>query len=96
MLCFAAGSLCAMTAFMPAEKKQIAGNSGIGDTTAYRDLYEDTWVATDALGRHMPSFEEVGAVKKDQRRVTGVFYITWHTGTKQTGWSYPFRAILWD
>jgi hypothetical protein len=91
VLCFAAGTLCAMTAFMPEEKKQVSGNSGIGDTTAYRDLYEDTWVATDALGRQMPSFEEVGAVKKDQRRVTGIFYITWHTqGLKEL--PKPYRA----
>ncbi|MDD3108670.1 MAG: hypothetical protein PHV49_05630 [Alistipes sp.] len=45
----------------------------------YRDIYPDTWVATDALGRTMPSYEEVGAVKNDQRRVVGIFYITWHT-----------------
>ena len=75
---FAAGSLaCALMACMPAEKRQEL--LSMPDTTAYRDLYENTWVATDALGRHMPSFEEVGPVKKDQRRVTGIFYITWHT-----------------
>jgi len=91
LLCFAAGSLYTMTAFMPAERQQVDGNSGIGDTTVYRDLYEDTWVATDALGRQMPSFKEVGAVKKDQRRVTGIFYITWHTqGLKEL--PKPYRA----
>ncbi len=47
----------------------------------FRDIYSDTWVATDALGRTMPSFEEVGKVK-DQRRITGIFYITWHTQDK--------------
>jgi hypothetical protein len=45
----------------------------------YRDLYSDTWVASDALGRKMPLFEEAGPVKKDQRRVVGIFYITWHS-----------------
>ncbi len=54
-----------------------------GDTASVagqpRDLFADTWVASDALGRVMPSFEEVGPVKNDQRRVTGIFYITWHT-----------------
>lgn len=39
----------------------------------YWDIYADTWVATDALGRTMPSFEEVGNVKKDKRRVVGIF-----------------------
>jgi hypothetical protein len=47
--------------------------------TPLRDLYSDTWVASDALGRTMPSFEEVGPVRDDKRRVTGIFYITWHT-----------------
>ena len=45
----------------------------------YRDIYSDTWVATDGIGRTMPSYEEVGPVKHDQRRVVGIFYITWHT-----------------
>lgn len=43
------------------------------------DLSQDTWVATDALGRTMPGIESVGSVKTDQRRVVGIFYITWHT-----------------
>ncbi len=41
------------------------------------DLMSDTWVATDALGRQMPSQEAVGPVK-DGRHFTGIFYITWH------------------
>ena len=44
----------------------------------FRDLYSDTWVATDAVGRALPSFADVGPVKTDQRRVVGIFYITWH------------------
>jgi hypothetical protein len=44
-----------------------------------RDLYSDTWVATDALGRKMPLIGEAGPVKNDQRRVVGIFYITWHS-----------------
>ena len=46
--------------------------------SGYRDLYSDTWVASDALGRKMPSFEEAGPVKNDQRRIAGIFYLTWH------------------
>jgi len=45
----------------------------------YRDIYPDTWVATDALGRTMPEFSAVGPVKEDQRRVVGIFYIAWHS-----------------
>jgi len=44
-----------------------------------RDIYPDTWVATDALDRTMPLYGVVGPVKKDQRRVVGIFYITWHS-----------------
>jgi len=46
---------------------------------SYRDIYPDTWVATDALGRKMPDYSQVGPVKGDQRRVVGIFYITWHS-----------------
>lgn len=42
------------------------------------DLMSDTWVATDALGREMPLIDSVGLTKDDQRRVVGMFYITWH------------------
>ena len=37
----------------------------------YRDIYPDTWVANDALGRTMPDFQKVGPVKNDQRRIVG-------------------------
>lgn len=43
------------------------------------DLYSDTWVATDGIGRTMPTYDEVGPVKTDKKRVVGIFYITWHT-----------------
>ena len=55
------------------------------------DIYPDTWVATDALGRTMPPFEEVGPMKSDQRRITGIFYITWHTQDKAK-LSPPYKA----
>jgi hypothetical protein len=47
--------------------------------TSYRDLYSDTWVATDALGRNMPLINLAGPVKTDHKRVVGIFYITWHS-----------------
>ena len=40
-----------------------------------RDLYSDTWVATDALGRKMPTNAEVGAPKADKN--VGIFYFLW-------------------
>ncbi len=48
----------------------------------YRDIFPDTWVANDALGRTLPDFSDVGQVKSDKRRVVGMFYITWHTQDK--------------
>ena len=41
-----------------------------------RDVYADTWVATDALGRKLPVGGEVRAPRKD--RFVGVFYFVWH------------------
>ncbi len=46
---------------------------------ACRDIYPDTWVATDAIGRTMPDSSVVGPVKQDQRRVVGMFYLAWHS-----------------
>ncbi len=57
----------------------------------FRDIYPDTWVATDALGRTMPTTDEVGPVKTGRRRVTGIFYITWHDDNKANLKS-PFMA----
>ena len=51
------------------------GRTSVNDPS---DLMSDTWVATDALGRQMPLIDSVGKVKTDQRRVVGMFYITWH------------------
>ena len=45
----------------------------------YRDIYSDTWVATDAIGRTMPGVDSVGVLKTDKDRTVGIFYITWHT-----------------
>lgn len=48
----------------------IASSDGV-----FRDLYSDTWVATDALGRSLPGFDEVGAPREN--RTVGIFYWTW-------------------
>ncbi len=64
------------------------------DELGYRDLYPDTWVATDALGRTMPDDAAAGPVKSDQRRVVGIFYITWHKQTSKTPYSADVTKIL--
>ena len=58
---------------------------------ACRDLFSDTWVATDALGRTMPDDSAVGPVKQDQRRVVGIFYIAWHSDSL-AGMKQPYAA----
>ncbi|MBN1125391.1 MAG: hypothetical protein JXA82_10310, partial [Sedimentisphaerales bacterium] len=40
-----------------------------------RDLYSDTWAATDALGRELPGFEECGPPREG--RTVGLFYFLW-------------------
>ncbi|MDD3108790.1 MAG: hypothetical protein PHV49_06250, partial [Alistipes sp.] len=50
-----------------------------------RDLYSDTWVGSDALGRTMPTSHEVGLPKTDPARTVGIFYITWHTQDRAAG-----------
>lgn len=40
------------------------------------DLFADTWVATDALGRPQPNQEEAGTVRPGKQ--VGIFYWTWH------------------
>ncbi len=41
------------------------------------DLYSDTWVATDALGREVPGLDLCGPPRPD--KYVGIFYWTWHT-----------------
>ena len=62
-------AICVLSVFEQAQADELPG----------RDLLSDTWVGTDALGRTMPLYTEVGPVKKDHRRVVGIFYITWHS-----------------
>jgi hypothetical protein len=42
----------------------------------HRDLYSDTWVATDGLGRELPGLAEARPVQQD--KFVGMFYWTWH------------------
>lgn len=64
----------------------------------YRDLFPDTWVGRDALGRQLPTSSEVGSVKRDQRRVVGIFYVTWHSDSNhrsdRTGYGGDVTRIL--
>lgn len=71
---------------------------GLAETT---DLYSDTWVATDALGRTQPDL--AGARPVQVGKWVGIFYWTWHRGsaggpndnTKLIGDAAPGTPIAW-
>ncbi|MBC8876290.1 MAG: hypothetical protein H8E44_43235 [Planctomycetes bacterium] len=54
----------------------VAGHAMSGEPVAGRwDTYSDTWVAADALGRTLPTSEEVGPSRAD--KTVGIFYFLW-------------------
>lgn len=55
------------------------------------DHLPDTWVATDALGRSLPTAAEVGPPRPD--RTVGLFYFLWH-GAHIQGGPYDVTRIL--
>ncbi len=55
------------------------------------DTYSDTWAATDALGRRVPTYEDVGPPRAD--RVVGIFYFLWQ-GAHVRGGPYDVTKIL--
>src|SRR5216117_2311193 len=55
------------------------------------DTFSDTWVATDALGRSLPSYTEVGPSRPD--RTVALFYFLWH-GAHVQGGPYDITKIL--
>ena len=48
------------------------------DDSFIKDVYSDTWAATDSYGRAVANFEETGAPKTDGREI-GMLYWNWHT-----------------
>ena len=55
------------------------------------DTFSDTWVATDALGRRLPTYEEVGPPRPD--RFVGIFYFLW-LGAHVNGGPWDVTKIL--
>jgi len=47
------------------------------------DVYSDTWVATDALGRKLPGFQKCGPPKEG--KYVGIFYFLWLGQHSTTG-----------
>ncbi len=65
--------------------------TGTARAEEVRDLYPDTWVATDALGRALPGYAECGPPKAD--RTVGIFYFINH-GTHQESGPFDVTKIL--
>ncbi|MGQ9524948.1 MAG: hypothetical protein ACUVTZ_08940 [Armatimonadota bacterium] len=55
------------------------------------DTMSDTWVATDALGRRVPGYEDVGPPRRG--RYVGIFYFLW-LGAHVNGGPYDITKIL--
>lgn len=57
-----------------------------------RDTMSDTWVATDALGRSVPTGRETRAPKDD--RTVGIFYFLWESKTHDSAGLFDISQIL--
>ncbi len=62
-----------------------------GEIQTSVDTMPDTWVATDALGRTLPGFEECGPPRRD--RTVGIFYFLW-LGAHVNGGPHDISTIL--
>ncbi len=61
------------------------------DAGADWDLRSESWVATDALGRTLPGYEECGPPRAN--RTVGMFYFLW-LGQHGTGGPYDITRLL--
>ena len=68
----------------------LLGRGGASAAPAWDNL-ADTWVATDALGRKVPTFPEVPAPRADH--TVGLFYFLWH-GAHIQGGPFDVTKIL--
>ena len=69
----------------------LLATSAAAEVQAGRDLESDTWVATDALGRTLPGFDECGPPRAN--KTVGIFYFTWH-GQHSTSGPHDITKIL--
>ena len=53
----------------------VSINSNYSNVSASSQDYVDNWVVSDALGRQLPTYAEVGS--KRNNKLIGVFYYTW-------------------
>ena len=68
----------------------------VGNITAFAQLIKvnsDTWSATDALGRKVCEYQDVGEKKKD--KYVAMFYWTWHQGVDDTTYTVKNISEPW-
>ena len=101
---FSVAALLALCLLIPSCNKQIAGEqakeadespccAAKQDTShnGVRDLYADTWVAADALGRALPGYDQCGPPREN--RQVALFYFIWH-GEHGTSGPYDITQLL--
>ena len=56
----------------------------------YASVNDDgrTWIATDELGRTLPTAEQFPQKNDGKQRTVGIFYVTWHTENLHNGQPY--------
>ncbi len=65
-----------------------ASSIGAQTNTASDGIGQEAWVATDALGRTLPTASECPLKDDGKPRTVGIFYITWHTQGLHNGLEY--------
>ena len=71
----------------------ISASDRAGEPKAV-DTFSDTWAATDALGRSVPTYPHVSPPRPD--RTVGIFYFLWHGAHIQGGPFDVSRALASD
>jgi hypothetical protein len=67
-------------------------DSGISQNSAGFPISNSNWVATDALGRRLPDFKQIGPVKNE--KWVGLFYYIWHGSHSPIDTIYDITKIL--
>jgi len=70
----------------------MAGLSCLSQNSPGFPITNSNWIATDALGRRLPGYEQTGQVKNE--KWVGLFYYIWQGGHAPTDTIYDITQIL--
>ncbi len=85
------GLVCGAAGLGPGITQAATPDGSRADTDTWAHTWADTWIATDGLGRTLPTSAEVGPPRAD--RTVGIFYFLWH-GAHAQGGPYDISRIL--